>query len=206
MQVRNNFCLIILFFISGMVSAQVNANLSLGFDFYSYYRNPEKEGQDIGQSSGAILSPNFAAQIVFGKNNFSFGLEPQVTFSPWALDINQYKGIGAVAFPLLAKFNFGSFSGFSQKIYGFSIGAGVQYNRTELFGLNHKYADVKREFFRTNVLELCLGGGIGGINFAYNFRIGFGADKALSLNTGFVIRADLTKKNQFKLNMNSDKS
>ena len=44
--------------------------------------------------------------------------------APLALDINEYKGLGAVAFPVMAKLNFGALSGFSSKLTGGYLGGG----------------------------------------------------------------------------------
>lgn len=76
----------------------------------------------------------------------SIGVQASANLAPLALDINEYKGLGAVAFPVMAKLNFGALSGFSSKLTGGYLGGGLQWSRTELFGLNSKHRNVERIF------------------------------------------------------------
>jgi hypothetical protein len=182
---------LVLLFVGCMTqaSAQVGAGLVMAVDIYQRYVNPVEEGVDAGRSAGAAISSlALGPKIWMGGNNFSFSVEGQAHIAPLAFSVTEYKGLGAVAFPLIGKFNFGAASGFNEdKLLGWSLGGGIQYNRTELFGVSNKYPDLERSFFPTYVGELAMSLGIAGFDFGFYTRLGFGEDKARSFNTGFVL-------------------
>ena len=92
-----------------------------------------------------------------------------------------------MSFPLLLKANFNGLSGLSKnKLIGFSIGGGIQYSKTELFGLSKKYQELDRSFFPTYVGEIGIGGGVSGSSVVWNTRVGIGKNHAFVFNTGLV--------------------
>ncbi|MBK6823716.1 MAG: hypothetical protein IPG87_12230 [Saprospiraceae bacterium] len=185
-----------IFYWSVSCNAQWSSSMVLGMDFYQQYKNPEHvSDQGSSRSSGAaILAIPFGIQVSYGKNNVSIALEAGANFAPLAIDVNEFKGFGAVSFPLMAKFNAGALTGISKnRLIGYSIGGGIQFNRTELFGLNEKFKEIKRSIFPTYVGELGVGGGVGGFNLILFLRIGFNQANAFSLNTGIVTKTNLFK-------------
>ena len=179
--------------------AQFRTALVFGYDVFQRYRNPEDSGpSDLGRSSGAILAGiPLGIEVSAGGPDLSFGIEASANFSPLALDLQNYKGLGAISFPLIARLNFGALTGMSKdKLLGFSFGGGVQYNRTELFGLRDGNERVTRTFFSSYMGELIIGGGIGGFTAGLYFRMGAGEGRSFSLNTGIHTRTSLFKKNK----------
>lgn len=184
-----NLLLILLLFTFTRSNAQVGLGLVYASDLYQWYANPVVEGVDAKRSSGAAISSiALGPKLWMGGNSFSFSLEAQANFAPFSFDVNEYKGLGAVAFPLLGKFNFGAASGFNEdKLLGWSIGGGIQYNRTELFGLTQKFDHIERDFFPTYVGEASVNLGIAGFDFAFYLRLGFAEDMARSMNIGYSL-------------------
>ena len=62
--------------------------------------------------------------------------------------------------------------------FGFSVGGGIQYNRTEIFGLRDSFAQqgVVREYFRTYNIQAGAGVGISGFTAEFFARYGFNTD------------------------------
>ena len=158
-------------------------------DFYQLYINPEIEGQDAKRSSGsAIANIGIGPKIYIGGPRFSVSAEAAFNWGIFALDMNEYKGLGAYSFPLIARLNFGAMSGFANdRVIGFSLGGGVQYNRTEWYYLDKEFEDITREQFRTYVAEVAIGFGLLGFDTNYFFRYGWGEDKAQTFNTGLAV-------------------
>lgn len=196
MSIRNFLFCIVLLLIAASVQAQFNAGLVVGADLYQQYTNPVHGTSTSGRSSGSVGSLILGAEVMAGARNFSFGVQASANLAPLALDINEYKGLGAVSFPVMAKLNFGALSGFSSKFTGSYLGGGLQWSRTELFGLNTKHRDVERDLYRSPFGELGLGGGFGGLTGVFYVRVGFGPDKRRVLNIGITTRMDFKKNKQ----------
>ncbi len=193
---RKQLFIMISFLCCVSMYGQFSHKMIIGFDFYQKYRNPqESKIDDDSRSSGnVILAIPIGYSLAIGKNNVSFSAEASANIAPLAFDAGQYKGLGALSFPLLAKLNFGALSGFSKnKLLGYSIGGGIQFNRTELFGLTKKYNVLERNFFPTYVGELGVGGGVSGLNVILYFRVGAAAQDAFSFNSGLIFNVDLYK-------------
>ena len=194
---------VISFLIYLPIQGQLSHKIIIGFDFYQKYRNPEyaKVNDESRSSGNVIFAVPIGLSLAMGKDNFSFSTEASINIAPLALDIGKFKGLGAVSFPLLAKFNFGALSGFSEnRLLGYSLGGGVQFNRTELFGLTKKYDYLERKFFPTYVGELGVGGGVSGLNVILYFRVGTSSQSAFSFNSGLTFNVDLFKSKSKKTN------
>ncbi len=168
----------------------------MGLDFYQSYSNPKNSMHSFGRSAGSILPLFLGVQGQIGHGDYGLGLEAQINFAPLALDVNEFKGLGALSFPLMIKFNAGSLSGFSKKLKGFGIGGGIQYNRTELFGTTAKYKSLGRDFFKTYLVEFNAGAGLSGLKAVFYIRYGFNSEQASSFNTGILLNIDFRKKNE----------
>ncbi len=174
---------------SSNAQVKVRAHQIFGLDFYQWFRNPYcTDCENTSESSsGSVFSSPLGIRVIVGENNFSIGAEAAVNIGLFNLDLNGYKGLAAMSFPLLLKANFNGLSGLSKnKLIGFSIGGGIQYSKTELFGLTKKYKDLDRSFFPTYVGEIGVGGGVSGSSVVWNTRVGIGKNHAFVFNTGLV--------------------
>jgi hypothetical protein len=181
--------IVICSFYSTNAQVKVRGHQIFGLDFYQWFRNPYcSDCKNTNESSsGSVFSSPLGVRVIVGENNFSIGAEAAVNIGLFNLDLNGYKGLGAMSFPLLLKANFNGLSGLSKnKLIGFSIGGGIQYSKTELFGLSKKYQELDRSFFPTYVGEIGIGGGVSGSSVVWNTRVGIGKNHAFVFNTGLV--------------------
>ncbi len=157
-------------------------------ELYNRYANPS---DDIASRSAgsAIINIGLGPKLWIGGEDISFS--PEVTFmwSPLALSTGDFKGLGALSFPILGKLEFFGNSNFNKDgKFGFSIGGGVQYSKTELWYLKGSFEEqgVERSFFRTYVIEADFGYGISGFDVHLFVRYGWANDSdANTLNIGF---------------------
>ena len=176
------------------VAAQVGVGFVFGGDWYQWYQNPERASEEALPASGnAVLNLIIGPKVWFGGERFSLSLEGCVNWGATAFDMHEYKGMGAMAFPLLAKLNFGTLSGFSNGGgKGFYLGGGMQYSRTELYGTTAEFRDnTTRQFFRTWVGEIGFGSGMDNFTSSNFVRIGIGENKAFTLNIGSILDFDI---------------
>ena len=118
-------------------------------------------------------------------------LEAQAGIGFFGYDTKNNKGLGLANFPILAQVHFKGVSSFNTELKpGFSFGAGMQYNRTELFGVKEKFAAIlpERSFFPTYIVQVGGGYGISGFALSGYVRYGFHTEtKASSLNIGLQL-------------------
>jgi len=154
-------------------------------ELYSHYSNPS---DDIASrtAGSALLNLGLGPKIWVGAPDFAVSAEASFVFSPLALSINDYKGLGAISFPIIAKLEFLGNSNLNKDgKFGFSIGGGVQYNKTELWYLKPSFKNqgVDRSNFRTYVIEGDFGYGISGFDVHFFIRYGWATETdAKSLN------------------------
>ncbi len=185
---------ILLMLLSGMTifaTAAISQHVSWGFglrhDLYNHYANPP---DDIASrtSGSALLNIGLGPKLWIGIDDFSFSPEVYFMWSPFALSTGDFKGLGAMSFPILAKFEFLGNSNFNRDgKFGFSIGGGVQYTRTELWGLRQSFEDqgVSRGYFRTYIVEGDVGFGLSGFDIHLFVRYGWNKDtQARTWNIG----------------------
>lgn len=175
--------LIMIFAFIGILSpfakSQIKLNVGyiMGIDMYHRLTNPLVEGQDFGRSSGsAVLNLGGGLRMYVGGENFSVSAEGLASLGLLGLDINDTKGLGTLGVPLIARLNFKGLSGFSEKFRGgFYVGGGIQYSRTELYGVSQAYQDqgLTRDFFSTYVAEVGFGMGQKSITTEMYIRGGF---------------------------------
>ena len=172
---------------------QVNAQFGYGFtastDLYSRYVNP-KDNILSPSSGSALLNLGAGPKIWIGGKKFSFSAEGQAVLGFLSLSSGDYKGLGSISFPVLGKFNFKGLSGFnSEGQTGFSIGGGIQWSKTEFFGLQDdaKSKGVIRDYFPPYVVQLGWGFGVSGFVLQAIARYGINPDDSSSntLNIGF---------------------
>lgn len=163
-------------------------------DLYSRYVNPPDGIASRGAGS-AILNPGISVKGWLGNADVTISPEAGFVLSPFALSIGDFKGLGAVAFPLLVKLEFLGNSNLNREgRVGFGLGGGVQYNRTELFFLTDvDDQNIDREYFRTYVAEADFGFGLNGFDVHTHVRFGWNAEiEANSLNVGIGVDLNLS--------------
>ena len=181
---------IVLLFLISIVD-RVNAQFAFGVnaknDLYLRYTNPD-EGLDSRSAGSVLLNLGLGPKIWLGSEDLAVSIEAAVMFSPFALSVSEYKGLGAGAFPVLAKINFGGLTTMNKEPkFGFAIGGGVQWSRTELFGLKKSFKNDggTRGLFRTYIAEVDFGYGLSGFNIHGFIRYGWNSGtKANTFNFG----------------------
>jgi hypothetical protein len=186
--------IILTFLFSGLMTHQANAQvgggLVFGGDWYQWYQNPTVDGESALTSVGnVLLNVAIGPKFWVGGEKFSLSVEGHVNWGVTSFDMHEYKGMGTIAFPMIAKLNFGSLSSFSDsEKKGFYIGGGVQYTRTELYGLTADFIDnTTRKLFRTWIGEIGYGSGTNGTVTTSFVRVGVGDNDAFTLNVGSLI-------------------
>ncbi len=156
-------------------------------DIYQHYTNPSDNLSD--PTHGNILL-NFGAgpKIWIGGPKMTFSLEARADIGLTGFTLGENKGLGAVAFPFLANLNFNGASTMDRAgKTGFSIGGGIQFIKTELYGLDQTFVDigVTRDYFQVYVVQVGYGYGVSGAVAQGFIRYGFNPDSdAQSINIG----------------------
>jgi hypothetical protein len=161
-----------------LLLGQLELGYVFGLDFYQRYENPSDQIAYEG-AGNVLLSPFIGPKLWLGGEAFSLSLEGQVNLGLTTLAIRDYKGLGSVSFPFIAKLNFSGLSGMDKEFkWGFYLGAGMQWTKTELFylGGDFKNLGVERELFPLYVVELGLGRGGFGVDGGLYARYGFHPD------------------------------
>lgn len=198
---------LILILFAVTLTTQAKAQFGYGLTFtnslYDHYTNPESDDNDAYKSSGsAILNLGIGPKIWIGANSFSVSAEASANISIFSLALKDYKGLGAASFPMLVNFNFKGLSGFDNEArQGFSIGGGVQYSKTELYGLDGQYKrrGTIRDYFPTYIVNVGYGFGLQGFGLTGFARYGFHPDNdAKSLSLGLQYDFNFPKLNRIK--------
>jgi len=169
--------------------AQFGYGLTGSLDVYQRYVNPKNDLESGSRSAGSILlNLGLGPKLWVGNKKVSFSAEAQAVAGFFAVSAAENKGLGSLAIPILAKINFKGLSSFDREgVQGWSVGGGIQYNRTELYGLNEKAIaqGIIRNYFKTYVIQVSYGFGVSGFTGHGFARSGYNPDNgAVSLNTG----------------------
>ena len=181
-----NYLLILFLALSAFsTTAQVGIGLTGSTELYTRFSNPT---DDIASrtSGSALLNLGVGPKIWLGNKDFSFSLEGQAILSPLALSLGDYKGLGMVSFPFVARFNFKGLSGLNRLgTMGWSFGGGVQYNKSEIFGLSEDFEaqGVTRDYQRMYVGLIGYGFGISGFTVHGILKYGYDPDSDASVFT-----------------------
>lgn len=182
---------IIIFFICALAfanesTAQIGLGTTAGIDLYQYHRVPNHPGPQGHSTGSALANFNFGPKLWIGGSTFSISAEGAISFAPFALDVNDYKGLGAVSFPISVDLNFGGLTGFSPKAkQGFSIGAGMSYHRMELYFTDDDYADSRQSgFYSLYFGQVAYGFGSGGTDVKVYVRYGYGEEDSKYFSAG----------------------
>ncbi len=176
--------ILLLFFALHIGHAQFGYGLTFQNDLYQRFTNPESD-EDVYRSAGsAILNFAIGPKIWVGGKKASLSVEGLAGIGVLGLAVKDYKGLGTSYFPIMAKLNFNGLSGFDKEgKMGFFIGGGVQYSRTELYGLTSKYEalGVDRSLFMTYVAQAGYGFGISGFGVSGTLKYGWNPDTKANL-------------------------
>jgi len=168
-----------------IANAQVGIGFTGNLDPYTRFANPT---DDIAsRTSGSVLL-NFGVgpKIWVGNKSFSFSVEGQAVISPLALSVTDYKGLGMVSYPIIARLNFQGLSGLNKLgTMGWTVGGGLQFNKSELFGLKNEFIEdgVIRETQQLYVGLVGYGFGISGFTAHGILKYGFDPDSDASVMT-----------------------
>lgn len=178
-----------LFFGYIQAEAQFGIGLTASTDIYTRFDNPDEDNADqYGAAGSFLLNLGAGPKIWVGSPRFSFSLESQAQIGLLGLGLKDYKGLGTHSIPVIARLNFGGLTGMDREgKFGWSIGGGIQYNKTELYYLTKGAEDagVRRDYFRTYVGQVAYGFGLSGFAVQGVLRVGYEPDtKASSINFG----------------------
>jgi len=187
-------------FVSFNLNAQIGYGSSFGIDLYQRYSNPE-DGIASPSAGNALLNILWGPRIWIGGTKVSASIEGQINIGLTSFSLKDFKGLGAVSFPVIFKLNTKGLSGFYPGFAkGVSFGAGFQWSKTELYHLSNSFKEKggERNFNRTIIGQIDLGYGSFGTSGALYFRYGKNIDTdANSLNIGIFlsINKSYVKKN-----------
>ncbi len=182
------------------LSGQIGYGLTAKTELYSRYKNPP-DNISPDAAGSALLNIGLGPKLWFGGRHVSFSPEAAVVFSPFALSTGEFKGLGAVSFPIMGKLHFLGMTNFNNDgKFGFALGGGIQYTRTELFGLKNSLEEkgVERKYFKTYVVEADFGFGISGFSLHGLVRYGFNNDtdaNTISVGIGYDFNIPVLREN-----------
>ncbi len=183
-----------------MAMGQFGIGLTASHDIYHYYQNPDDNLDESTSAGSALLNLGLGPKIWMGGNDFSISLEAQATIGLFGLSIRDYKGLGTASFPIMAKFNFAGLSGLDKEgKFGWSMGAGIQYSRTELYYLDNSFEEDGgvRDVFKTYIGQVGYGFGMSGFTAHAFVRFGYHPDDgARSFNIGIQYDFNIPKLRQ----------
>lgn len=196
---RKHIYILLLTFCSIQVYGQFGYGITASNEIYQRYSNP-KDDIAYGGSGSAILNFGIGPKIWIGGNNLSFSAETQATIGLLGLGVKDYKGLGMSSFPIIGKLNFGGLSALDKEgKFGFSIGGGIQYSKTELYYLRDKFEDagVERKLFKTYIGQVGYGFGMSGFTAHAFLRFGYNSDtEANTFNFGLQYDFNIPKLKQ----------
>jgi hypothetical protein len=181
------------------LTAQFGYGFTLSNDLYHVYTNP-KDNIASSTAGSAVLNLGAGPKFWFGNKKISLSFEAQAIWGVLSISSKDNKGLGSLAFPILAKLNFKGLSGFEREgKTGFNIGGGLQYSKTEIYGLADEFAikGVKRDFYPTYVIQVGYGYGISGFDVNGFIRYGFNNNseaRVLSIGLQYDFNAPVLKK------------
>jgi len=166
-------------------ASQFNLGVVSGGDLYQRFVNPIDDTGADRSSGSAIMNASIGLKVWIGAPAASLSIESYLNSGSLALNIEEYKGLGALSFPVLAKLNFKGLSAFNiiEDKSGWSIGGGIQWNKTEVYGLSSaaRAQGVERKYFPTYIAEVSFGTGTK--SKVREFYIRYGLNPELSANS-----------------------
>lgn len=159
-------------------------------NLYSWYQSPNN-----ASTSGQVFNilPGLGLNIWLGDiNHWIASLGSSFEYTPFALGIRHYQGLGALNIPILAKVQFPVAKQQSLWLM-LHIGAGVQFQHTNIAARPPAYQDQHNPFFTTIVGEI--GIHISAVGYKrqqfrgaeFFIRTGAAPSGAISFNTGLRV-------------------
>jgi len=177
--------------------SQFGYGLTASNNIYHYYQNPADETGKSTSAGNALLNLGVGPKLWVGAEDFSISLEAQATIGLTGFSVKNYKGLGTASFPIMAKFNFGGLSGLDKEgKFGWSIGAGIQYTKTELYYISNSFEELggKRDLFKNFVGQVGYGFGMSGFSAHGFVRFGYDPDnKSKAFSVGIQYDFNLPK-------------
>lgn len=168
--------------------SQFGIGLTASNDLYNYFQNPKDDTGQSASAGSALLNLGVGPKIWVGGNDFSISLEAQASWGMFGLSVRDYKGLGIISFPVMAKMNFNGLSALDKEgKFGWSIGAGIQNTRTEWYVVSNDFeaAGGERKFYQNYVGQVGYGFGMSGFTAHGYLRFGYDPDSgATTMNLG----------------------
>jgi len=142
---------------------QFGYGATINYDLYQRYTNPELD--DGGAAGSALLNLGLGPKIWLGMEKFSVSVESTANLGILGLSLGDYRGLGMLSIPVVGRLNFGGLTCLDKEgKFGFTMGGGIQFNRTELYYTTKDFKENggQRNFFRTYVVEGGYGFGMSG--------------------------------------------
>ena len=160
---------------SSLLEAQFGWGATVNHELYHRFTNPEDTTGFSRSAGSALLNFGVGPKFWYGGKKFSVSAEATANIGFFGLSLNEYKGLGTASVPILVKFNFDGLSTLDRDgLLGFHFGGGIQYSKTEIFGLTDEYKalGVTRDWFKTFVIQAGYGFGLSGFALSGYLRIG----------------------------------
>ncbi len=189
--IKSLFTILAVLLSFNLASAQFGYGLTASNDLYHYYQNPSDDTGKSTSAGNALLNIGVGPKIWMGGEDFSLSFEAQATIGFTSFSARNYKGLGTASFPIMAKFNFGGLSALDKEgKFGWSIGAGIQYTRTELYYVSDSFEALggTRGLFKNYVGQVGYGFGMSGFSAHGFVRFGYDPDtnsKAFNLGVQY---------------------
>jgi len=195
--IKSLFTVLIVLLSINLASAQFGYGLTVSNDLYHYYQNPSDNTGKSTSAGNALLNLGVGPKIWMGGEDFSISVEAQATIGLTSFSARNYKGLGTASFPIMAKFNFGGLSALDKEgKFGWSLGAGIQYSRTELYYVSNSFEALggTRKLFKNYVGQVGYGFGMSGFSAHGFLRFGYDPDtNSKALNIGIQYDFNLPK-------------
>lgn len=151
------------------------------YNFYHWVQEPVKTTpKNVGQVFNVL--PGIGGGFIMGKKTtLLFSLEAAVRYMPFSLDLVENKGMGSVAFPVIANFRI-PLTGF----FFMQIGGGVQWTSINLHQRTALQQASPSPFLMTYIGEIA-GGLEEHIFLMYFLRFGYHPSQAMTFDVGLKL-------------------
>ena len=172
---------------------KAGTGFTYGVDLYKQFTNPHEADKIENPVNSVLLNFNIGPKVWVGFERFSLSLEGWASYAPFAYSYGDYKGLGALSFPVMAQLQFGGLSGFSKTGgFGVSIGGGMEWSHTDLYFIEEDLTDVDRSFYDIPFGQIAFGLGYAGYAIQLYGRYGKGDMDASNFSIGIVVDQNLT--------------
>ncbi len=145
-------CLVVISTIN-FSSAQVAVGFETETSFYQWNKRPIDQTSEF-RSTGQVLGIGAGPKIWFGDwNSWTISLEAKANFAALSLDVQKYKGMGTLSFPIITKVNIDPTG--MDGTFKIGVGGGVQWTITEIYARPKDYR-TKNSFFISYIGELSI--------------------------------------------------